>query len=56
MTTKDYILIANVLKTTKQKDYIHEDVFRNIIDLFCIELRNNNASFDSNKFKEYINK
>jgi len=56
MTRKDYIKIANVLKTANNnRDYYDmEDVFHILIDDMCNVLKADNSRFDKNKFINYI--
>jgi len=56
MTRKDYIKIANVLKTANDnRDYYSvEDVFNILIDDMCEVLKADNSRFDKNKFINYI--
>tara|TARA_R100001126_G_C4709089_1_gene93881 strand:+ start:34 stop:213 length:180 start_codon:yes stop_codon:yes gene_type:complete len=56
MTRKDYIKIANVLKTANDnRDYYAiEDVFNILIDDMCEVLKADNNRFDKNKFINYI--
>jgi hypothetical protein len=56
MTRKDYIKIANVLKTANDnRDYYAiEDIFNILIDDMCEVLKADNSRFDKNKFINYI--
>ena len=56
MTRKDYIKIANVLKTANDNRdyYAMEDVFNILIDDMCEALKADNSRFDKNKFINYI--
>ena len=56
MTRKDYIKIANVLKTANDnRDYYAiEDIFDILINDMCDVLKADNSRFDKNKFINYI--
>ena len=51
MFTKDYVLIANVIKQTPE---VKENV--NFIKILCIELKKNNPRFETEKFINFLNK
>lgn len=56
MTRKDYIKIANALKTANDNrdHYSADDVFYILIHDLCDVLKADNNRFDKNKFINYI--
>lgn len=55
MHRRDYILIANVLRKGKQKDNdLEKVVAAKIISDFCSALKEENHSFNEQKFRDYI--
>lgn len=64
MTKKDYIMIANVFKavqTTHEGEYPEMPKTANqykadIISAFMVELKKDNARFDSDRFLDFIYK
>ena len=60
MTRKHYILIADAIKENmlydpKHKDDVKDVDLKGLIYSLCWRLRGDNSSFDSQRFKEYIN-
>ena len=60
MTRKDYVKIAKVLKTAKllfgDEDIIIDRCIDRIIKDFCHMLKDDNNTFQEDKFIEYLNK
>ena len=61
MHRRDYVLIAKVLK--KQKEIAEKKellvpikIIEEIISNFCIALKEENSSFNEQKFRDYIQK
>jgi len=58
MHRRDYVLIAKVLQKSKEcpPDVDANDVVNNIISNFCSALKEENHSFNEQKFRDYIEK
>lgn len=53
MTKKDYILIGMTVASTSASAHINLAQYQDILDSWCIVLREENSRFDERKFQKF---